>query len=240
MRIITEMELRDAFKIEPFTEYSLPAGVKLTPAARQFLTERRIEISEEGIPTPKSQRTIPVPAGEKPEECTHLNGQELVPKCHPKIRFRGLVDSLYAALAELELLAGEKGMPVLTEETRILRKYSGQIQKAEVTGQLLPFIDFYGWSPEEIRNRSHYPQKYYGVGHFRAHPKNGMMMIRLNQMRTRIRELEVVAVEVYGPKVEGGGRSDLVLALNRLSSVIYIMMCRLKANDYEREVGSNG
>lgn len=49
MRYITEMDLRDLYHEEPFTTYYLAADNRLTPGARQFLTDRRIpcEIARE-------------------------------------------------------------------------------------------------------------------------------------------------------------------------------------------------
>ena len=42
---------------------------------------------------------------EKPEEMTHLRGNRLVPKTHPRIRFRGQLDSLMAQVLELQCRA---------------------------------------------------------------------------------------------------------------------------------------
>lgn len=230
MRIITEAELREAWKQTPFTAYTLPPGVKLTPAARQFLSDRRIPVTQAAGETKQ-----PTACGaEKGEAFTHLNGHELVPKQHPRIRFRGLADSFYGFMVELELLAAESALPALQGELKILRKFAGQLIVAEASGKTLPFIDFYGWSPEEIRDRSHHPQKYYGIGHFRVHPADGPVMARLNRMRTQVRELEVSAAECFGSEAAQGGRQDLILALNRFSSLAYILMCRLKSGGYGR------
>jgi ethanolamine utilization protein EutJ len=44
MKYITESELRDLFKNKPFTTYYLDAGARITPGAREFLTDRKIEM----------------------------------------------------------------------------------------------------------------------------------------------------------------------------------------------------
>ncbi len=43
MKFITESELRDIYRIHPFTTYELEPGTKLTPGARQFLSDRGIK-----------------------------------------------------------------------------------------------------------------------------------------------------------------------------------------------------
>jgi ethanolamine utilization cobalamin adenosyltransferase len=46
MKFITEAHLRDLYKKEPFTTYQLESEIKLTPGARQFLTDRGIKVSD--------------------------------------------------------------------------------------------------------------------------------------------------------------------------------------------------
>ena len=40
MKFITEEDLRDLYKKQPFTDYDLKEGERLTPGARQFLVDR--------------------------------------------------------------------------------------------------------------------------------------------------------------------------------------------------------
>ena len=42
MKFITEADLRDLYKKEPFTAFNLKPGTKLTPGARQFLADIRV------------------------------------------------------------------------------------------------------------------------------------------------------------------------------------------------------
>lgn len=69
MRFITEEELRDLYKKEPFTEYSLQPDMRITPGARQFLMDRGIHGFEEA---PPKNRTTAVeksePAAPDPEQ----------------------------------------------------------------------------------------------------------------------------------------------------------------------------
>lgn len=51
MHYVTEDELREAYSKEPFGTYELPKGARLTPSARQFLIDFRVEF-DGGEPTP--------------------------------------------------------------------------------------------------------------------------------------------------------------------------------------------
>ena len=56
MKFITEEDLRDLYKKQPFTDYDLPQGQRLTPGARQFLVDRGIKMYADepfGKPAPK-------------------------------------------------------------------------------------------------------------------------------------------------------------------------------------------
>lgn len=50
MKFITEDELRDLYKIQPFMDYDLPEGERLTPGARQFLLDRGIDLYDRNDP----------------------------------------------------------------------------------------------------------------------------------------------------------------------------------------------
>ena len=47
MKFITEDDLRNLYKKEPFTEYVIETGTRITPGARQFLADRQIFLPDE-------------------------------------------------------------------------------------------------------------------------------------------------------------------------------------------------
>lgn len=47
MKFITEDDLRDLYKKEPFMDYDLQPGERLTPGARQFLLDRGINLYDD-------------------------------------------------------------------------------------------------------------------------------------------------------------------------------------------------
>ena len=79
--------------------FFLGKGDSLTSGARDFLLRERIDILPASEAKPEKYRLM---GGgwleEKPEHMTHLNGDTLVPKTHPRILFRGKLDTLEAEL----------------------------------------------------------------------------------------------------------------------------------------------
>ena len=50
MKFITEEDLRDLYKKQPFTDYNLKEGERLTPGARQFLLDRGVDMYDRNNP----------------------------------------------------------------------------------------------------------------------------------------------------------------------------------------------
>jgi propanediol utilization protein len=150
---------------------------------------------------------------------THLIGRQLVPKDHPRIILRGLIDNFQAEV----LLLQQQVNGTLSIQLNDLFMRAQAILKAEVTGVELEPCDFLGLSETEIRERSHTPQKYFGIGHLDLNAELSSEVLSLNRLRTLIRQVELAAVTAFthDKTVE---RTDILRALNRLSSVIYVMM----------------
>ncbi|NOQ41907.1 MAG: phosphate propanoyltransferase, partial [Desulfuromusa sp.] len=77
----------------------------------------------------------------------------------------------------------------------------------------------------EIRDRSHHPQKYFGLEHLELSAEMDSTVLSLNRLRTLVRRVELAAVTAFSVAGEVE-RTDIVQALNRLSSVIYVMMLK--------------
>jgi ethanolamine utilization cobalamin adenosyltransferase len=233
---------------------------KLTPSALQFLSERRIKIIEvkEGQSGGSSTSTsnasqkqaVAIPlkepengyllldsgqvVEEKPEAYTHLKGKMLVPKNHKRIRFRGQLDKLEALFIDTIIEIQNTGLRELVIDLETIFEYTKKIMRAEVLTEELPFIEFRGWSDSEIREYSHYPDKYFGVKHFTPDPKYGKVVAKLNLLRAQIRELEIAAVDAfYQEGTKSVERQDIVMALNRMSSLLYITMCQYMGGFYK-------
>ena len=243
MKIITETALRDRYKTDKFETFVLEEGEKLTAAATQFLTDRRIRIQDRGQ-SRNAQKILPkegyvcLPSGrrvmEKPEHYTHLRGRVLVLKNHPVIRFRGQLDLLEANFIACINKVISSGYQEMADELSGIFRYLQEIMRAEVRDEPLQFIDYGGWSDAEVRERSHYPEKYFGVRHIVPDPKYGEIYGEVNKLRAMIRQLEISAVDAFCGEGQGQcERPDIILALNRLSSLVYIIVCKFIGGHYK-------
>ena len=198
---------------------------QLTSAARDYLSRERIAI------IPASEAKITRYKGldgsiyeEKPEHMTQLQGDMLVPKTHPRIVFRGKLDSL-----ESELILAILELPDMEKELTEILNYVRRILRCEVMEEPFTEETLCGLTESQQRSHSHFPQSYYGQPHFMPGPGDGMAVAKLNRLRCRAREAELTAVDAFTNAEGVTSRQDILRAMNRLSSMLYILMIRRKA-----------
>jgi ethanolamine utilization protein EutL len=165
---------------------------------------------------------------EKPDHFTHLHGMTLVPKSHPRIEFRGELDALQSDLIEAQCLAAEHGERGLVEDLGAVLTYLREMLASEYTGRSLPAFSLHGLSADQWREASHHPEGCPGGEARHAAPDHmqGPVATRLNWLRTRVRQVEVVAARTFLVGRDGCTRPDVLKALNRLSSAMYVLYCR--------------
>ena len=200
---------------------------RLTASAEDYLRSERIAIlpAEEA----KLDRYRLLNGGyveEKPEHMTHLNGDVLVSKLHPRIAFRGAMDTLEAELLLCQLYCGKHLEKPLGEILNQARK----LLACEVMDEPCKEEKLWGMTAEEIRSRSHRPQDYYDAPHFMPQITDGAEILHLNRARCAVRNAERTAVAAFMDENGCLTRKDLVKMLNRMSSFLYILMIESKAN----------
>ena len=202
--------------------FYLGKGDQLTSDARDFLTQERIEILPATEAKPDRYRLLNGGYMDvKPEYMTHLNAQVLVPKTHPRILFRGAVDTLEAEL----LLACASATGDIRKQLEEALDYTRNLLRYEVLDEPVKETLLGGMDEKTLRERSHRPQEFYGQPHFMPGPEDGLLLLQVNKARCAARAAELKAVAAF-PE----GREDLLRAFNRLSSFLYLIMIQLKAN----------
>ena len=205
--------------------YYLGKGDQLTSSARDWLSRERIEILPAEQAKPQRYRLL---SGgyveEKPEHMTHLNGDVLVPKNHPRILFRGKMDTL-----ESELILCQLADKSLENPVGEILGLARQIIRCEVLGEPLKWDTLCGLTESEQRKRSHFPQEYYGQPHFMPSFSDGMVITRLNRARCAAREAELASIDAFADREGNLTRQDIPQALNRMSSMLYLLMIQKKA-----------
>jgi len=284
LKAITEAILRDQLRASQPESYQVPEGKILSPAAREYLRQRKIEIIENSVHTRfnfKPQKAVSAAASaqmefknefgeedakrasaqpaapaavlgqpcvpkyvdytsgayypEKPEHMTQLFDNQLVPKDHLRIYFRGKLDSLQSHIVLTQAVIAEAGgskklIDDLNDVLGVLR----EIMRCDVLNE--PFVNdrIIGLTHAEIRERSHNPMKFYSIKQMVLPDYSfGKVYALLNELRTAVRETEVAAVRAFRRQTVYE-RRDIVQTLNRLSSVMHIMMCMYLAEEYKK------
>jgi len=176
--------------------------------------------------------------GKKSEHMTSLSGNRMVPKTHPRIAFRGIIDVLQAELIEAQVLATELGETEYCDKLGEILDYLRAIMAAEVKETALPPPFLFGMDAEEIHRRSHNTEvKLPPLPSY----EQGPLAARINTLRAKVREAELLAVKVFGPtetrasesdrlepvSYNEAEREDIILGLNRLSSALWWMFCQV-------------
>jgi len=247
--ILTDTELRARWQ-SGCSVWHVEPGTILTPAARDFLREHHIELCYGTPAEPYGKMTVEPLSGaggksryrdaltgaelaEKGEHMTHLRGNLLVPKTHPRIAFRGKLDCLMAQLMGVQLVAEEEGKAALAEDLEELLTHLRHILAAEVKDQPLESVRLLGMDSDEIRRVSHHVKEHIGIDHPIPSYKMGRTCTALNRLRTQVRETELVAASAFAKEDGSCSRVDILQALNRLSSCVYILFCRNLAGWYK-------
>jgi len=205
--------------------FYLGKGDQLTSGARDWLNRERIDIRPGDQAGPEQYRLL---GGgyleEKPEHMTHLNGDVLVLKNHPRICFRGAIDTL-----EAELLWCQAAFPETQKPLGEILALARTLIRCEVMEEPVKEFTLCGLTEAEQRKRSHFPQDYYGQPHFMPEAPDGQVLLALNRCRCAARAAELQAVDAFLDAEGNPIRTDILKALNRMSSMLYILMIQEKA-----------
>ena len=203
---------------------------RLTSEARDYLAGQRIEILSASEAKPQRYRLLGGGfAEEKPEHMTHLNGDVLVRKTHPRIRFRGAIDDL-----EAEILLRQQEIPGCKQPLQEILELARKLIRCDVLEEPVGEVILCGMSQQEQRQRSHFPQDYYGIPHFMPSCEDSREILLLNRLRSIARKAELLAVDAFLDREGNPTREDILQAMNRMSSMLYILMLREKAKQDDK------
>ncbi|WP_461614669.1 cobalamin adenosyltransferase [Clostridium sp. Marseille-QA1073] len=249
MSVLTESVLRSKLRNENLTEYVVEKGAIITPSARQYLQDKNIKLvykeeqtkesnqniqREEKIFNPKYVQINGGVFENKPEHMTQLNGNKLVEKDHRRIILRGKLDSLQAKILQTQIQCKNLNEKKVLKDLEDILAYARKILEVEVTEKELPEVALIGLNSEELRAVSHNPKKYFNIDHiiFPSY-EMGDIVVALNALRAESREVEIDALKAFKNQDGELSRNDIALALNRLSSCFYIMMCKYVSGKYK-------
>ena len=244
MALLTEEDVRRMSDNGARGPVVVNRGEVLTPGARDWLRAHRVEVVHPqgeaaerppGAPPPAKYQTLFGAAlNEKPEHMTHLKGNILVFKDHPRIAFRGWIDALEAELLLAQQAAAEAGLPALEAELGEALDFARRCIRFDVLDEPVGPIRLCGYTAEQLREVSHYPDKHLGQPHFLPGRADGPALLAVNRARTVARQAELAAYAAFRDADGGVTRDDIILGLNRLSSLLWILMCKIKGGHYAK------
>lgn len=163
---------------------------------------------------------------EKPEVLTHIDFQSLVLKTDPRLKFRGKLDTLIgqAVLLQIEVkIEGAFGAQ-MSKWLEDIRSILGNLLKAEATNSEMANVSLGDMDEKMIHALSHNPLKYLGHDHLMPDASQGRNVALLNVLRGQVREAELLAADIYITRDFKVMRPDIMAAINRLSSALYVLM----------------
>jgi ethanolamine utilization cobalamin adenosyltransferase len=158
---------------------------------------------------------------------TQLHGRTLVRKDHPRIVLRGRLDSLQSDILMLQARLDGSGAK-MKEDLLELLGWVRDLLRCEVLEAELAERAVLGLSATELREHSHNPRKFYHIGHLLPNEKMDLIQLELNRLRSTVREVELAAVSAFSGGEHPAGE-QIITALNRMSSGIYVLMLRAAA-----------
>lgn len=166
---------------------------------------------------------------------THLKGNILVFKDHPRIAFRGFIDLLEADILQSQQVVREAGYQSLCAELEEVLGFVRRFIRFDVLDEAVGEVHLCGYTPDQLREYSHYPERHFGQPHFMVSMQDGPAILAVNKLRTVVRQTELAAYKAFRDENGAVSRNDIILGLNRLSSLMWIMMIKLKAGKYPKE-----
>lgn len=209
--------------------FYLAEGDRLTPSAKEWLRNERVEIFPAAKASPEQYRLISGGiVSEKPEHMTHLQADLLVRKDDPRIAFRGWIDLLQAEVLLVGHMAAQRNETMIFHALNEILQLLRQIIQCDVLGTKLDVKSLCGLSLDEIRQHSHVPQKYYGQPHFMPAFDDSELLLYVNRIRTVARQAELAACSAFQDRDGNPTRKDILETMNRISSMLWILEIRMK------------
>ncbi len=256
MNVLTEDKVRAHIKNLKKSDtnvFNVYKNEILTPSAKSLLKENNIEINyvnsmrcnantiekeDDKAVTNKTNdfkyvTIFGIKVNEKPEYMTHLYGNVLVFKDNKRIVFRGKLDSLEAKILEVQIVCDKNKKSKLVDDLQEILQFVRNILKSEVLNEPVPQIILQGLTEEKLREMSHYPQKYFGRGHEAPQYTMGEIVVSLNSLRACTRETELYAYKAFKDDNGKVDREDIIKSLNRLSSLLWIMIYKYRTGKYD-------
>ena len=215
MKFITEMELRNMYRLEPFTSYMVEHGSRLTPEARQFCTDRQITLSYSTQEQNQEQKQEPLPHPERQAK-------------NPDWR-RGKLRCQMQSVSALFLLTGQELLErdvLLAQKVLELSRQFSALQKREGGGTTTADLSFQGCTGITADVLFEDTGDCYEVTEFHIQLEKGREIALLHRLRCALRELEFAMLEVAAGSPQEKPEEPIVPGINFMINALSSLICR--------------
>lgn len=216
MKFITEEDLRDLYRKEPFTTYEIEPGARLTPGARQYLLDRGINMLDDGSCVKKSTVNAEQSAAQS----------ERRKNCKKKIlcsRMKSM-EALFLQTGE-ELLRGDAVLGQRVIELCKQLSCIRNILEGNGTAENLCCTECTGMNAD---NFSKDLGDCFEITEAHMQLKKGRDIIILHRLRCTLREIEPALMDINeGSKVEDELYKEVTGKVNQIINTISQMICQV-------------
>lgn len=214
MKFITEEDLRDLYRKEPFTTYELEVGARLTPGGRQFLSDRGINMFDNDPCIKKNTENI-----KKPSAPLEKKNNWKQKKLHSKMKS---MEVLFL-LTEEELLSRDV---FLAQSVINLGKKFSNIKNAVAGISPAESICCKECTGINANNFSDDLDDCFDITEFHMQLAKGREIIILHRLRCALREIEPVVLELYeGSNDENELCKEVIGKVNQIINTLSQMIC---------------
>lgn len=213
MKFITEDDLRDLYKIEPFTTYDMEPGTRITPGARQFLADRGINMFDD-VPVKKTDSNNRKNTGQ-PEDRKNCKNRRLTSRMNT-------VEALF-------LLTGEE---LLTRDVCLAQKV---INLSKQFTCIKKVVDGKGIAEDLCCEKctgineecfSDYLEDCFEINEFHIQLEKGKEILLLHRLRCELKEIEPFVLELYkNCEEKDAPGEEIIRKINQISNTLSQMIC---------------
>lgn len=204
MKFITEYDLRARFNEQPFTDYIIEKNTRLTPGARQFLSDRRITLLEDGA-----------------EACEAADSKK------DSLVFAKLLSDVEVLEAEFLVITSqiiETDIEIAGQMSKAGHEF-GRIKTLLTDGAADFNISFEGCTGMDKDHFGKDLGNCFDITDFYIQSPNGKIIVQMNALRAKIRAMRISAAEALSADREEKRQEAVTEAVNQIINKLSQLIC---------------
>lgn len=204
MKFITEYDLRARFNEQPFTDYIIEKNTRLTPGARQFLSDRRITLLEDGA-----------------EACEAADSKK------DSLAIAKLLSDVEVLEAEFLVITSqiiETDIEIAGQMSKAGHEF-GRIKTLLTDGAADLNISFEGCTGMDKDHFGKDLGNCFDITDFYIQSPNGKIIVQMNALRAKIRAMRLSAAEALSADKEEKRQEAVTEAVNQIINKLSQLIC---------------